>query len=291
MGPLMSYHDFCSQIEKAKPETHHLDQIICRFIIGLTKKVVFANSLGIVFQTVMKNDSLSLITAWCALLAFTFQLYFDFSGYCDIAIALGKSLGFELSENFNLPYTAISIKDFWKRWHITLSQWFKNYVYIPLKGSRCSKRRAILNTSVVWILTGLWHGANWNYLLWGIYYFILLMLERYVFDEQLNKLSKRVRQGITFILVMFGWALFAFEDMGVLKEFILSLFGFNGFMDSMSLWIIKNYFILFVLSFVISWGILKKKDKYSVISMILLFLVDIAYMMNSTYQPFFYIQF
>lgn len=232
-GPIVRYTDVEHALSHRKTTFAHAASGISRFCAGLAKKVILANSAGAIFTAFMASGTASFVGAWCALLAFAFQIYFDFSGYSDMAIGLGALFGFCFPENFNYPYIAKSITDFWRRWHITLSSFFREYVYIPLGGNRRGTARTLLNLFIVWSLTGLWHGASLNFLLWGLYYFALLVLEKFVFHRVISRLSPAVTVPITFSLTLFGWLIFAFDassatlSLSALPHFVLALFGFG----------------------------------------------------------------
>ena len=252
MGPIMRYPDFEAQLKPLRISIAATHEGLCRFVIGLAKKVILANTFAFLFEQISANAALSMLSAWIGAFAFTFQIYFDFSGYSDMAIGLSLLLGIRMPENFHYPYMANSIKDFWKRWHITLSTWFKDYVYIPLGGSRRKLPRVILNTFIVWSLTGLWHGASWNFVLWGIYYFVLLMLERYVLGGFLRKCPQTLRILLTFLLVAIGWMLFAFPDLAQMSDYLKAMFGANGLIDEQSFWYFKNHLFYFLCAVIAS---------------------------------------
>ncbi|MBR7072103.1 MAG: MBOAT family protein, partial [Eubacterium sp.] len=191
-GPIVKYKDIQLQLKKRDVSANKFGRGLSRFLVGMAKKLMLANTLGAVFSTVQEFDTAELgaLSAWVGIFCYTLQIYFDFSGYSDMAIGLGKMFGFEFNENFNYPYVAISATDFWRRWHISLSSWFRDYVYIPLGGNRRKTPRVIFNLLVVWLLTGLWHGAAWNFVLWGLYYGVVLILEKYLLSKPLERLPK-----------------------------------------------------------------------------------------------------
>ena len=198
-------------------------------MIGLGKKMLLANPMGELWEGLRAlTGNIGILGAWAGAAAFTLQIYFDFSGYSDMARGLGRMFGFEIPINFRYPYAAQSIQDFWRRWHITLSSWFRDYVYIPLGGSRRGAGRTIVNLFAVWVLTGLWHGAAWNYVLWGLYYFVLLTAERLIGQARLARVPRVLRHFLTMALVMIGWVLFAIEDFGALGAYLYSLFSPSG---------------------------------------------------------------
>ena len=300
MGPIMRYPDFEAQLKPLRISIAATHEGLCRFVIGLAKKVILANTFAFLFEQISANAALSMLSAWIGAFAFTFQIYFDFSGYSDMAIGLSLLLGIRMPENFHYPYMANSIKDFWKRWHITLSTWFKDYVYIPLGGSRHKLPRVILNTFIVWSLTGLWHGASWNFVLWGIYYFVLLMLERYVLGGFLRKCPQALRILLTFLLVAIGWMLFAFPDLAQMSDYLKAMFGANGLIDEQSFWYFKNHLFYFLCAVIASTPLfhqiyLRTKAALRLplhdLMILGLFILSICYLVTSTFQPFLYTQF
>lgn len=260
-GPIVLYSEVSLKLEKRRTRWHHVENGLKTFVIGLSYKVLLANTFGTLWNQVLTwgVSSLSVALAWLGILAYTFQIYFDFQGYSMMAMGLGEILGFRLPRNFRNPYTAETVTDFWRRWHITLSRWFRNYVYIPLGGNRRGALRTIFNLLVVWVFTGLWHGASWNFLLWGIYYFVLLVFEKWIVlpainrgrararfrearsgartgTEEKSRLSRgksvtpRTKAGkivgwiYTFTAVMVGWVIFAIEDLGSIREYLERMF-------------------------------------------------------------------
>ena len=217
-GPILKYKDLADQIDQRDYPVERFASGVQIFVVGLAKKVLLANNIGALWDVYKALPAAQLTTAgaWLGVLCFSLQLYFDFSGYSDMAVGLGKMLGFEFSGNFNYPYAARSITDFWRRWHISLSSWFREYLYFPLGGSRVGRGRLIFNLMVVWSATGIWHGANWNFLLWGVYYGALLILEKLVWGDALKKLPVPVQRVYTLFIVLVGWALFAIEDFSLL---------------------------------------------------------------------------
>ena len=264
------------------------------------KKCVIANEMAYVADTLFGSSIASLGTIGMIVggVAFTFQIYFDFSGYSDMAIGLGKMLGFNYLENFNYPYVARTITDFWRRWHISLSTFFRDYVYIPLGGNRCKRVRHIFNLFVVWALTGLWHGASWNFVFWGLFYFILLVLEKFIF-KKIDKLPAFLGHLYTFSLVTFGFIIFYFTDTSTLIEAIKTLFGAHGLGNMMTFTHYQIFklktIIIFVLAAFASTPIFKpiidKKNKFSDIYIIILFIISIISILASSYNPFIYFRF
>ena len=221
-GPIVRYRDVAEMLESRRENLPQFSRGVQRFVVGLSKKVLLANTFGAAWNALQVTTGTA--AAWLGLLCYTLQIYFDFSGYSDMAIGLGQLFGFTFLENFNYPYISASITEFWRRWHISLSTWFKEYVYIPLGGNRKGLARQIFNILVVWLLTGLWHGASWNFVLWGGYYAVLLILEKCWLLKAGEKLPLLLRRMLTMVLVMLGWALFYFENLGALGAFLGRLF-------------------------------------------------------------------
>ena len=221
-GPIVRYRDVAEMLESRRENLPQFSRGVQRFVVGLSKKVLLANTFGAAWNALQVTTGTA--AAWLGLLCYTLQIYFDFSGYSDMAIGLGQLFGFTFLENFNYPYISASITEFWRRWHISLSTWFKEYVYIPLGGNRKGLARQIFNILVVWLLTGLWHGASWNFVLWGGYYAALLIVEKCWLLKAGEKLPLVLRRMLTMVLVMLGWALFYFENLGALGAFLGRLF-------------------------------------------------------------------
>ena len=300
-GPIVQYGQIEKELKFRTESFEKAKEGIFLFIKGLFKKTVLANSCGAVFESVISDGTseLSVVSAWLAIIFYAFQIYFDFGGYSDMAIGLGGIFGFNFLKNFDHPYTAKSVTDFWRRWHITLSSWFRDYVYIPLGGNRCSRGRNIFNLLVVWSLTGLWHGASWNFVLWGLYYFVLLISEKYVFGKIIEKIPVFITRMITFIFVLFGWVLFAFTDMGDIAGFIASMMGSNSLMADADLYLVTSEASILVICGVLSTGALTlmKSNKKVIteifnfaISVILL-IISVIYLIGDTYNPFLYFRF
>ncbi len=226
-GPIVRYVDVANEIASRKVKLVDFSAGITKFLIGLVKKAIFANFIGKLAENYLAGDldTLSVLGAWVGIIAYFFQIYFDFSGYSDMAIGIGKMLGFTFRENFNYPYIAVSITDFWRRWHMSLSSFFRDYVYIPLGGNR---RFQLRNMLVVWLLTGFWHGASWNFILWGLYYFVMLALEKYVFGKILEKIPKFIRVFYSAFVVIIGWVFFYFEDIPSIGKMLGAMFGITA---------------------------------------------------------------
>lgn len=294
-GPIVRYETVSTELHKRKINFKKFANGFTRFLRGLFKKVLIANNVGLLFTLITQTDikDISVLTGWLAIIAFSIQIYYDFQGYSDMAIGIGNMLGFTFQENFNYPYIAKSITDFWHRWHISLSSWFKDYVYIPLGGSKVSTILNIRNILIVWILTGLWHGASWNFVLWGLYYGIILILEKFILKEYIDKLPDYLKHFYTLLLVIIGWMIFAFDDTSKLLDFTKILLGINHkFIDSNFIYYFKNYFIIITTGIILSIPInYKKNNILSVIIYITLFIITLSYLVADTYNPFLYFRF
>ena len=306
-GPIVRYSDVENEINHRTISMDMVGEGVAIFIKGLAKKVLLANNIGALWATIKAQEisSLPAATAWLGILAFTFQIYFDFSGYSDMAVGLGKMLGFNFPENFNFPYVSKSVSEFWRRWHITLGSWFRSYVYIPLGGNRKGLPRTLINLFITWMLTGFWHGASWNFLVWGIYFGIIIILERLFLGNLLKKLPTFLQVAYSFILVVFGWVLFEFYEMPQVFAFFGAMFGANGlgFADANTLYYLLSYIIVFVLCIFFSSDKCKvifekvkakfpKFTEYAVVVIaIILLLVCTAYLVDATFNPFIYFNF
>ena len=301
-GPIVRYETVSSELHKRDINFKKFADGFTRFLRGLFKKVLIANNIGLLFTLITSSEvnDISIMTGVLAIVSYAFQIYFDFSGYSDMAIGMGNMCGFTFLENFNYPYISKSITEFWRRWHISLSSWFKDYVYIPLGGSRVNILKNIRNILIVWILTGFWHGASWNFIFWGLYYGILLLLEKFVLKKYIDKLPDFVKHIYTIILVFIGWMIFAFDDSKYLFEFIKALTS-NKFVDSAFLYYFKNYFLILVTAIVFSLPVYSKvKEKMnntiftsllSISIYVILFIVTLSYLVSDTYNPFLYFRF
>lgn len=300
-GPIVRYQDVDDQLRHRDHSLVMMSSGIGTFICGMAKKVLLANSAGAVFESLRTTDTA--LGAWLGIIFYSFQIYFDFSGYSDMAIGLGKMMGFTFRENFYYPYTSRSITDFWRRWHISLSTWFREYVYIPLGGNRRGKARTFFNLFAVWFLTGLWHGASWNFILWGLYYWVILMLEKAFLLKALDKAPKIVSHIYSLVLILFGWWLFVFDDMTVGVGYLKTMFGASGiFTDgTVTFTLISNLLLLVILA-AASTPLPKKlyyrlyeKNKWTRWVLALLktaaLVVCTAYLVNSSYNPFLYFRF
>ena len=229
-GPIIKYKDLGDQIDQRDTSIDKFGSGVQMFMIGLGKKILIANNVGMLWDSykAMAASDLTVAGAWLGVVAFTFQIYFDFSGYSDMAVGLGRMLGFEFLPNFDHPYISRSITEFWRRWHISLSTWFKEYLYIPLGGNRCSKGRWVFNLFVVWAATGIWHGASWNYVIWGLYFFVLLLVEKLWLGRLLEKLPRVIQHIYTLFFVLVSWAIFALENFEQLGAYLKVMFGMGG---------------------------------------------------------------
>ncbi len=303
-GPIVRYETIEKQLDNRVENKSKIVSGIERFIIGLSKKVLIANQMALFVDTIFNSTHIadfSYPVIFLAILAYTFQIYFDFSGYSDMAIGLGKIFGFEFLENFNYPYIAKSVTDFWKRWHISLTTFFREYLYIPLGGNRVNTKRWILNMFIVWFLTGLWHGAAWNFIIWGLYFLVILILEKTVLKNTLNKMPNFIKYILTFIIINFGWVLFRVNH---LNDIILlfnssSLITLNDVINSNSNIIMT--IILLPFAYLLSLDIIKKIDDkfinticyYTIkkIIMLGLLLICISFLVSNMYNPFIYFRF
>ena len=302
-GPIVRYEDVSAQLACRRIDLSSMSDGITRFVCGMCKKVLIANSIGALWTDVKAQDyaSMPAATAWLGIAAFTLQIYFDFSGYSDMAIGLGKMLGFDFPENFRYPYNSKSVAEFWRRWHITLGDWFKSYVYFPLGGSRGSTAATIRNTLIVWLLTGLWHGASWNFILWGLYYGVLIILEKFVFRRLLERTPSALRHILTMLAVIFGWVIFEITSPASELEFVKAMLGFGGsFANSFTLNALHNYAVTFIAAIAISTGIPlkickklpeKRADALSLVGEAAGMTACIACLVDSGYNPFLYFNF
>ena len=308
-GPIIRYVDIEEQLRQRSFGIVKFGRGAMFFIRGLAKKVVIANSIGTVYEQVMQLPvgTVSVLTSWVGCLAYAFQIYFDFSGYSDMAVGLGKMFGFEFRRNFHYPYVSKSITEFWRRWHISLSTWFREYVYIPLGGNRCGGQRNMVNLILVWALTGLWHGAEWNFLFWGLYYGVLLILEKQVWGALMDRLPGVIQHIYTFVLVMVGWVFFFSPDLGSALDYIGMMFGMGAcaLADRQAVFLLTTHWLLFLLCILgsssIGWTILrafmesyKKGRTQRIMSCVIymgIFLVSVAFLVTETFNPFLYFRF
>lgn len=302
-GPIVRYRDVAEQLVNRRETLEMFTRGVKLFMVGLAKKVIIANTMGTLTTNIFATtDENGVVGTWVGMIAYTFQIYFDFSGYSDMACGLGNMMGFEFLKNFNYPYIAKSITDFWRRWHISLSTWFKEYVYIPLGGNRKGVKRQILNLLIVWGLTGLWHGAAYNFVLWGLYYGLLLILEKFVLKKFLDRLPSFVQHIYTLIIVIIGWGLFYFNDVGQLGEFMADLFNFgNGICGNQAFNLIMSNLPMLIIAAVASTPLAAmlynrfEHTRFMWIPETLycmgVLAVSTASLVNQSYNPFLYFRF
>ena len=309
-GPIVRYSDIDRELNDRKHSVCESADGARRFIVGLAKKVLLADASGAAWEWILDipREETSVLLLWLGIVFYAFQIYFDFSGYSDMAIGLGKILGFHFPENFNYPYVSKSITEFWRRWHITLSTWFKEYVYIPLGGNRVGTKRLVLNLLLVWFLTGLWHGASWNFVLWGLYYFVLLVIEKLFLSKWLNKIPAAFCRVYTIFFILLGWLIFYFKQsvggFAALSSYFCGMFGFLGlpFANAEFLYVfLRNlFFILVLLMACVPYPrelFLKLKSKGSKIIylfdilLVLIFVLCVVYVSSSEYRPNIYFEF
>ena len=296
-GPIVKYTDINVELKHRKIDMKQIQDGIELFILGLGSKVLIANNIGAFWSEIEGKGfvGLGIVIAWISVLAFAFQIYFDFSGYSLMAIGLGKILGFNFPRNFNYPYISKSITEFWRRWHITLGSWFKEYVYIPLGGNRVGRLRLYINLFIVWFLTGFWHGASYNFILWGLYFFILISIEKAVLLKFLEK-HKIISHIYSIFFILLGWAIFAVVDLGQLKILLKEMFSVSK--NNQWIYYLRNYGITFIIATVFSTPIVKniynkviKSDILNTFILMIIFLLCIAYLVDATYNPFLYFRF
>ncbi len=303
-GPILRYKDVADQLTFRSESAAQFASGVRRFVIGLAKKVLIANNVGLLWDTyaAMGASELTLVGAWLGLAAFTFQIYFDFSGYSDMAIGLGRMIGFEFLENFDYPYISKSITEFWRRWHISLGTWFRDYVYIPLGGNRHGLRRQLVNIVIVWALTGIWHGANWTFLLWGLYYSVFLILEKAFLLRRMGKWPAVVRHIYTIFIVMVGWVIFQLDTLAEVGTYMGAMFGLStgGLVSGPDLYYLGSYGALLAAAAIfctpaakrLFWKLPEKVQYMAApILVILALVVSTSYLVDATYNPFLYFRF
>lgn len=304
-GPIVRYADVQDQLADRSVTTADFSEGVMRFVVGLGKKVLLANQMGAVWSDIYAlGGDVSALMAWTGAIAYTFQIYFDFSGYSDMAIGLGRMFGFKFPENFRYPYQSVSITDFWRRWHITLSTWFKEYLYIPLGGNRRGLARQALNLLIVWSLTGFWHGAGWNFVMWGLYYFVILFIEKLFLLKALDKLPKFFRHVYALLLIIIGWVIFASDDVSVLLPYLGSMFGANGAIGGMDVYTLLTKAVLLIICciastelpkklFLSAAGAMNEKAAFTLKSvlMIALLALSMILLIGDSYNPFLYFRF
>lgn len=304
-GPIVQYADVDRQLHVRKESWGKFGEGSMFFIRGLAKKVLLANTIGMVYTEVaaLAPGKVSVLSAWIGCVSYAFQIYFDFSGYSDMAIGLGKMFGFEFLKNFDYPYISQSITEFWRRWHISLGSWFREYVYIPLGGNRVPVIKHLRNLLIVWFLTGLWHGAAWNFVAWGLYYGLILILEKYFLSRVLERLPAVIRHIYSLVLVLIGWVFFFSPTLGGAVDYIQLMFGVgaNGLVDSEGLYLLTTNLLLLILLVIGSTPIVHRayervmagrgKILANCVVYVAMFLLCIAYLVTETYNPFLYFRF
>lgn len=302
-GPIVRYKDIAAQLDHRIENENGFYNGIKRFVCGLAKKVILANNMGLIFEQInsLNNENISLLLAWLGIICFALQIYFDFSGYSDMAIGLASMFGFDLLENFNYPYIASSITDFWRRWHISLSSWFRDYVYIPLGGNRKGLYRQCINIMIVWLLTGLWHGASFNFMLWGLYYGLILIFEKVIGLKILKKIPAVFRHIYALILILIGWVIFNFTDFDMMINYFGLMFNNPVIIDNISLYFIRDNIVLIIISIIaclpvrlsrLNPFVINKKFEYLMPLIILgTLIICVAFICESSYNPFLYFRF
>ncbi len=309
-GPIVQYKTIDEQLRGRRHSAEDFAEGVNRFVIGLGKKVLLANNAGALWDyiKVMQPEGIPVVMAWLGLAAYTFQIYFDFSAYSDMAIGLGRMFGFTFLENFNYPYLSKNVTEFWRRWHISLGTWFREYVYIPLGGNRVSRGKFIRNILIVWMLTGIWHGADWSFLLWGLYFGIILLVEKLFLKKYLRRLPGAVQHIYTMLLIMLGWYIFTISDTASGIRFIRSLFGLagNGFAGGETLYLLYNNALMMItlilgsttLPKTVAGRVLDSVSDKEALTIVLrgmfyagVFILSVAYLVDATYNPFLYFRF
>lgn len=299
-GPIVRYKTVADEIDGRVETLDLFSTGVIRFIVGLSKKVLLANKFGIIADEIFKlngNYNLSVPLSWFGVLMFALQIYYDFSGYSDMAIGLGKMFGFNFLENFDYPYISKSITEFWRGWHMSLGTWFRDYIYIPLGGNRVSVPRHILNMFIVWFLTGFWHGASWNYIIWGLYFFVFLVIEKYVFGNKFEKVPKIFRHLYALIVILVGWVIFKEENSFLLLKYLKAMFsvGLKPTIGGVTYYL-KEYYIEIFLGIIFSANILKafekgKKTIPAISIYFILLILSLVSLFSSSYNPFIYFRF
>ena len=303
-GPIIKYKDLGDQIDHRDHPVERFASGVQTFVAGLGKKVLLANNLGMLWDAykALPVSELTTAGAWLGILAFSFQLYFDFSGYSDMAVGLGRMLGFEFGKNFDYPYISRSLTEFWRRWHISLGSWFREYLYIPLGGNRVSRPRLLLNLMIVWAATGIWHGASWNFLLWGLYYGLLLVVEKFFLSALMERWPNWLRHIYALFFIAIGWALFAVDDFSHLGPYLSAMLGFarGGLADGAFFYYLRSYLPTLVIAGIAStplaknaWDRLGEKPRMILLPLLLLsgLLLCTCYLVDATYNPFLYFRF
>ena len=302
-GPIVRYREVAAELKERVNTTADFAAGAGRFTVGLAKKVLLANSIGALWDAELAAQSAGMLTAlggWLGIAAYGFQIYFDFSGYSDMAIGMGRMLGFHFPENFARPYTAASVTEFWRRWHISLTTWFREYLYIPLGGSRRGTARTVRNIFIVWLCTGFWHGASWNFILWGLHFFLWLMLEKYLLKDFLQRLPRWLRHAYTLLVVLAGCGIFAMEDLSVCGGYFRVCFGGGALWSAVDGYYLRTYAVLLVLLTVGSantvkavWERLPERAREALAPVLMLagLVLCTAYLVDGSYNPFLYFRF
>ena len=302
-GPIVRYREVAAELKERVNTTADFAAGAGRFTVGLAKKVLLANSIGALWDAELAAQSAGMLTAfggWLGIAAYGFQIDFDFSGYSDMAIGMGRMLGFHFPENFARPYTAASVTEFWRRWHISLTTWFREYLYIPLGGSRRGTARTVRNIFIVWLCTGFWHGASWNFILWGLHFFLWLMLEKYLLKDFLQRLPRWLRHAYTLLVVFAGWGIFAMEDLSVCGGYFRVCFGGGALWSAVDGYYLRTYAVLLVLLTVGSantvkavWERLPERAREALAPVLMLagLVLCTAYLVDGSYNPFLYFRF
>jgi len=300
-GPIVRYQTIKEELKNKDISYDNFAYGIERFVFGLSKKVLFANNFGLLVDLLNKSSG-SILSSWLIAISYTLQIYFDFSGYSDMAIGLGRIFGFKFLENFNYPYIAKSITDFWRRWHISLSSFFRDYIYFPLGGNRCSKLKWIRNICVVWMLTGFWHGAAWNFILWGLFFAVILLIEKLTYGKWIEN-RKIINHIYVIIIVVLSFTIFNANNLSEVIISFKNMFGFNNLplINKEFIYYLKSYSVLIILGIIFSTPIinnlylkLKKKAFFNYLSIIIIFVLLIivsAYLVDSSFNPFLYFRF
>ncbi|MBC6134932.1 MBOAT family protein [Listeria booriae] len=312
-GPIVRYQTVADQIESRRVDLNLFTSGVKRFIIGLAKKMFIANNCGLVADQIFQSQggSLSVGTAWIGLIFYALQIFFDFSGYSDMAIGLGRMFGFKFLENFNYPYIAKSVSEFWRRWHISLGTWFKDYVYIPLGGNRVSPIKIYRNLAIVWLATGIWHGASWNFLLWGAYYGAFIMLEKAFLGKALLRVPAALQHVYALIVIVFGWLLFRIDNVSDIWTYLCSMFGSGAFWDARATYYMHEYYMVLIVAIIACTPLVKNffasdklltfmqkhralhitKDIATLAVLAFIFVYSVALVVGSTFNPFIYFRF
>ena len=302
-GPIVKYKTVAAELVHRTVTSQDFAEGACRFTVGLAKKVLLANAAGALWESCQASQNAGALTVaggWTGLFAFGLQIYFDFSGYSDMAIGLGRILGFRFDENFDHPYLSTSVGEFWRRWHMSLTSWFREYLYFPLGGSRAGSARTLRNLLIVWFCTGFWHGASWNFVLWGLYFGLWLILERFVFRDLLTRTPVLVKRFYTLLVVFVGWGIFAMEDLGVCGRYLAVCFGNGPLWSAPDGYRLRSWALILLLlvlgSTTLAADLWKKipergRKVLTPVLMALGLVVSTAYLVDGSYNPFLYFRF